>query len=272
MLKLNSSFCLRYFRFAGVVLVDAKHGKRIAWVWDHFWEHKDDDGNMDGCICKLCGPTSEPLAWCNNTSNLRSHMSCCHKTVFAENEGPQDPAINVAAEAATWLGAAKAPELPGHKRDAIHRRVALWIARRKRPQSICETDTELRDIFDFVLNGSYTLPTHKLVQQNILKLSTEGRAKFKALQAELKADGVLPSISGYIWSENGIALFGILAYWIDGDGRYFERLVGTIPFSEVRHTGAEILLATKKVLADMLIGEYVVDTKDEGKIVNTVSR
>ncbi|KAK3261681.1 hypothetical protein CYMTET_29424, partial [Cymbomonas tetramitiformis] len=146
-----------------------------------------------------------------------------------------DPAINVAAEAATWSGAAKAPELPGHKRDAIHRRVALWIARRKRPQSICETDTELRDIFDFVLNGSYTLPTYKLVQQNILKLSAEGRAKFKALQAELKADGVLPSISGDIYL--------------------------------VRHTGAEILLATKKVLADMLIGEYVVDTKDEGKIV-----
>ncbi|KAK3288263.1 hypothetical protein CYMTET_4253 [Cymbomonas tetramitiformis] len=61
---------------------------------------------------------------------------------------------------------------------------------------------------------------------------------------------------GDIWSQGGIAIFGILVYWIDNDFKLRERLVAAIPFSSVRHTGPELEAATKLACASMGIGEY----------------
>ncbi|KAK3277523.1 hypothetical protein CYMTET_14474 [Cymbomonas tetramitiformis] len=72
----------------------------------------------------------------------------------------------------------------------------------------------------------------------------------------LLAEGILPSIAGDIWSEGGIAIFGVLVYWMNADFEILERLVGAIPFSGVRHTGLEVEKAAKTACADFGIGEF----------------
>ncbi|KAK3246673.1 hypothetical protein CYMTET_43792 [Cymbomonas tetramitiformis] len=58
------------------------------------------NGKLDGIICEICGADSEPMAWCNNTSNMRSHVSYCHKDIFVANETPSAESV-AAAEATT---------------------------------------------------------------------------------------------------------------------------------------------------------------------------
>ncbi|KAK3281790.1 hypothetical protein CYMTET_10436 [Cymbomonas tetramitiformis] len=131
-----------------------------------------------------------------------------------------------------------------------------------RPLSIGESDSELKAFFDLIFHGGYAPPTYKLVVQNILKLSDEGRQNVRQQLRELLAEGILPSIAGDIWSEGGIALLGILVYWVDCEMNLHEKLLGAIPFSDVRHTGYEIGEATKVCCADMGVGVYTDSTKD----------
>jgi len=150
---------------------------------------------------------------------------------------------------------------------------ALWIVRNKRPLSIGENDRELRDIFEFIFHGSYVPPTYKLVTQYILELSVEGKNKLKFHLAALLGEGIMPSIAGDLWSEGGIAIFGILVYWIDKGMVLHENLLSAVPFSDVRHTGLEIERSTKENLADMGVGEYTLDqlgSADSGETPITV--
>ncbi|KAK3233221.1 hypothetical protein CYMTET_56474 [Cymbomonas tetramitiformis] len=106
---------------------------------------------------------------------------------------------------------------------------------------------EFRAIFDDIFKGGYTPPSYQTVVDLVLTLSAEGKAKVSSSAlAALYAEGISPSIRGDIWSQGGIAIFGILAYWIDAEFKYHERLVGAIPFSAVRHTGPKLEAATKK--------------------------
>ncbi|KAK3247827.1 hypothetical protein CYMTET_42685 [Cymbomonas tetramitiformis] len=125
---------------------------------------------------------------------------------------------------------------------------------------MCAHDTEMQDFIDFILDGVgiYTLPNYEMVYQHTIKLSGVGKKKVKEFIFELLAEGVLPSIAGDIWSEGGVALLGILMYWLSDDGMIHERLLRCIPFSEVRHTADEIEKATKEALADFGIGEYTI--------------
>ncbi|KAK3243662.1 hypothetical protein CYMTET_46696 [Cymbomonas tetramitiformis] len=146
-----------------------------------------------------------------------------------------------------------------------------WIVRRQRPNSIGESDSDLRDIFNYIFQGGYTLPTYKLVTQYILALSVEGRAKVKKLLLfDLAAEGILPSIAGDVWSEGGVSIFGILTDWLDTEMRYHEKLLAAIPFIAVRHTDDEILLATKRACSKMGIGSFV-ESPNEFEVIDTVT-
>ena len=148
------------------------------------------------------------------------------------------------------------PQITASQRDELHKRITLWLVRNRRPLSLPEHDSEFRGIFDLIFAGGYTPPTYKLVMQNMLDLSVEGKRKVTAAMDDLQEEGILPSIAGDIWSEGGIAIFGVLAYWINADFEHRERLVSAIPFSSVRHTSDEIQLATKKACSIMHIGHF----------------
>ncbi|KAK3286044.1 La ribonucleoprotein [Cymbomonas tetramitiformis] len=111
-------------------------------------------------------------------------------------------------------------------------KIALWIVRNNRPLSICEHDVELHDVFTYIFHGGYTPPTAKLVLQNILKLSVEGKEKAKGELAKLFAE---------------------------------ERLLAAIPFGGVRHNADEMELATKRACADLGIGVF--EESEEGDIL-----
>eukprot|EP00854_Cymbomonas_tetramitiformis_P015165 gene15165-biopygen15617 len=72
-------------------------------------------------------------------------------------------------------------------------------------------------------------------------------------------------MAGDIWSEGGIAIFGILVYWISPSFEYTERLLAAIPFGGVRHNADEMELATKRACADLGIGVF--EESEEGDIL-----
>eukprot|EP00854_Cymbomonas_tetramitiformis_P008169 gene8169-9701_t len=65
------------------------------------------------------------------------------------------------------------PQITTTQSQKLHRRITLWLVRRKRPLSLPENDPEFRKFFDYIFSGGYVPPCHKLVVQNMLQLSTE---------------------------------------------------------------------------------------------------
>ncbi|KAK3269948.1 hypothetical protein CYMTET_21631 [Cymbomonas tetramitiformis] len=149
------------------------------------------------------------------------------------------------------------PRPSAEQRDRIHRRVTLWLLRSGRPLTLPERGADFRGIFEEIFKEGYTPPCyHTVIDILLSSLSAEGKVKvMEALKKSLDL-GILPSIAGDIWSEGGIAIFGVLVYWIDANFNYFERVLAAIPFSAVRHTGEELERATKEACSAIGIGKY----------------
>ena len=96
--------------------------------------------------------------------------------------------------------------------------------------------------------------------QNVISLAAEGDARVRFLLKDLYAEGIDPSISGDIWSDRHVSLFGILVHFIDKDFKLHEFLCGAIPFSGEAHTGANMSVATNISLMNMGIGREATDT------------
>ncbi|KAK3288517.1 hypothetical protein CYMTET_4011 [Cymbomonas tetramitiformis] len=241
--------------------IEGLGGRRKVPVWKHYKVRMDPDNSekVAELQCKICGP-EDLVAFSGNTSNLRSHLAHVHKDVFCKMLGDEKclnaPASSSDTPKAGTLDAILLP-VSAERRDVLHKKFALWIARNKRPLYIGESDPELRDIFAYIFQGGYTPPSYHLVTQNILALSVEGKNKVRGELMALLEKDIMPCLGGDIWSEGGIAIFGIVVYWLDSDMEYHEKLLAAIPFSDVRHTGPEIMLATKLAAADMGIGRFV---------------
>ncbi|KAK3259126.1 hypothetical protein CYMTET_31865 [Cymbomonas tetramitiformis] len=265
-------------------LVDANDGKskRRSPIWQFFWVVKDEGGKVTHTVCKQCGEDSERVAYPGNTTNLRSHIAHVHKDVYCKlcieekkKSSTAESGSTETEEKSASAGTIESllPKVSSEKKDVLHKKFTRWLVKRRRPLYLGETDSELRDLFDYIFQGGYVLPTYKIVVQKVLELSAEGRlAVADAIAATLEA-GILPSIAGDIWSEGGVAIFGILVYWIDADHVLHEKLAAAIPFSDVRHTGPEICSATKASLSAIGIGSYETIGKGSSGIptVDTVS-
>ena len=62
---------------------------------------------------------------------------------------------------------------------------------------------------------------------------------------ELREDRQLISISGDIWSENGVSLFAVLMHWISSNWTMEQHLVICEPYGELKHTGECCIVACK---------------------------
>ncbi|KAK3238914.1 hypothetical protein CYMTET_51117 [Cymbomonas tetramitiformis] len=265
-------------------LVDDNDGKskRRSPIWQFFWVVKDEGGKVTHTVCKQCGEDSERVAYLGNTTNLRSHIAHVHKDVYCKlcieekkKSSTAESGSTETEEKSASAGTIESllPKVSSEKRYVLHKKFTRWLVKRRRPLYLGETDSELRDLFDYIFQGGYVLPTYKIVVQKVLELSAEGRlAVVDAIAATLEA-GILPSIAGDIWSEGGVAIFRILVYWIDADHVLHEKLAAAIPFSDVRHTGPEICAATKASLSAIGIGSYETIGKGSSGIptVDTVS-
>ncbi|KAK3280800.1 hypothetical protein CYMTET_11379 [Cymbomonas tetramitiformis] len=239
---------------------------------------------------------------------MRTHLMHMHKAVFQELD-PEDAMEESAQNAlTTTLRKVKSTPLPDDVKKMADQKVrtlsfvaylsfvrcppsfrrvtyalrfglplqiALWIARRARPISIGDSDIELQEAFDIASSGAYKMPGYQAVYQLILGLSKQGKGDLKTLISVVRRARILPSIAGDIWGQGGISVFGLLAYFIDEEWNYHEKLIRAIPFGAERHTGGNILVATKLACAEVGIGTYREETGDgeeeEDNNVDTVS-
>jgi hypothetical protein len=176
--------------------------RRRSWVWVYFDASRADP---DYELCNLPDrkdPTKRcltPIKKCGGPSPFRSHILYCHKTTFQEHE-PLNTLFGDSGGQQTTLEVPGRADISAAKRDALHLRVSCWIVRRNRPVAIGELDTELRDVFLEATNGAYQLPDHHIVNANILRMSAEGVKNLKAINANLKKQGLKPSIAGILTS------------------------------------------------------------------------
>ncbi|KAK3273462.1 hypothetical protein CYMTET_18297 [Cymbomonas tetramitiformis] len=149
------------------------------------------------------------------------------------------------------------PNVTAERRDELHKLISLWLVRFRRPLSLPEHATEFRDIFDYIFKGQYIPPTAKIIMQNVLLLSAEGKQRVMESLRLLLEEGILPSLGGDVWSQGGISIFGILVYWLDDEFVLHERLLAALPFSSVSHTADELEKAAKLACAEFGIGKFV---------------
>ncbi|KAK3267269.1 La ribonucleoprotein [Cymbomonas tetramitiformis] len=248
---------------------DAFGGKRRSACWKHFTIQKDPEtGKITSVKCTLCPPENAPMPFSGNTTNLRSHLSSCHKDAFSQISAASGD-VNEGSSAQGTIDEL-VPQVSAEKRDELHKLISLWLVRCRRPLTLPEHDAEFRDIFQCIFKDQYTPPTYKLVMQNVLAISAEAKLRVVWYLKELLNEGILPSIGGDIWSQGGISVFGILVYWLDKNFVYHERLLAAIPFSDVRHTGSELERATKVACASFGIGEYRRDAADDDDVVTVL--
>lgn len=54
--------------------------------------------------------------------------------------------------------------------------------------------------------------------------------------------------AGDIWSENGISMFALTGYWIDNNWKFKEVLLHCVAFTDVTHSGANIMKTTLDIM------------------------
>ena len=103
--------------------------------------------------------------------------------------------------------------------------------------------------------GTYKLPCRKELTRAYARRGAKGRAYASDWITLVKSQGRKISIAGDIWSDGNISLLVILGYAIVAKEephqakRIEECVLAVVSFSQVRHTGDEILQATRKELS-----------------------
>ena len=147
------------------------------------------------------------------------------------------------------------PALGDKETAELNRLVALWITKCGRSQVISE-DEELRTLLARMLELCkaklrYQLPCRETVRKEIRLLGSEGKALGRDFIVRLIKSGVKPSISGDLWSESGMGLFGIFAHGITETWQMEKALIGLVACEKERHTAENITKWTGEALKDI---------------------
>ena len=157
-----------------------------------------------------CSTTDESISIKGGPSGLWNHCMYQHKADYVRIKPPTEE-LNLVIDPQT-----KMPALGAKHRDAIHKALACWIVKRKRPLRLTE-DPEFHDVFKVAMMGAYTPPSHHIINSNVLLLSGEGKQKLFDLNTRVRAEGIKLAAAGDIWSDRGVSLFGMCEYYMSGD-------------------------------------------------------
>ena len=94
----------------------------------------------------------------------------------------------------------------------------------------------------------YSLPCRQTVTRQLSLLGADGKAMGCDFIKRLLKSGVRPSISGDLWSDNGMGLFGIFAHGITETFVMEKYLIALIACDSERHTAPNIAKWTKEAL------------------------
>ena len=180
---------------------------------------------------KLCGALPGRGS---GTSGHRQHLTAVHPTEWAHilKTGEVRTTVQMIEDAFTAKVDETKPELNEEDTDELHRLVALWVAKCGRPQSIVE-DAELSTLLARILDlcksrFRYALPCRQTVTNHLCLLGAEGKELARDFIVRLIKSGVKVNISGDLWSDNGMGLFGIYAHGITETWVIEKALIGLI--------------------------------------------
>ena len=213
--------------------------------------------------CKLPHPEDRTRV-CNaepckgtGTSGHRLHLNQFHSDEWTHilKTGEVKTTVQMIKEALAAKTDLSKPELGEKERDELHRLVALWVSKCGRPQYIV-ADKELKTLLARILELCkarlrYELPDPNTVSVHLKLLGNEGKALGRDFIVRLLKSGVKPSISGDLWSESGMGLFGIYAHGITETWVMEKALIGLVACEKERHTAENIKKWTEEALTDI---------------------
>ena len=97
----------------------------------------------------------------------------------------------------------------------------------------------------------YELPTRATVRTQLKLLGADGKALGRDFVVRLLKSGVKPSISGDLWSESGMGLFGIYTHGITETFIMEKALIGLVACASERHTAENIVKWTDEAFVEM---------------------
>ena len=108
------------------------------------------------------------------------------------------------------------PALGNNETNELDRLVARWIAKCGRPQVVSQ-DQELKELLARILElckarYRYDLPGRNTVHRHLQLLGAEGKAIARNFLVRCLKSGIKISMTGDLWSENGMGLFGMYAH------------------------------------------------------------
>ena len=136
----------------------------------------------------------------------------------------------------------------GEFKKKLDREYVVWCCKSAKPLSMAENDKHFRRFCSSISNGRYLPPCKKVAAHELITLVATSREMIKAqIQEVLDVDCLDMSISGKslyslcrptypldlcsssyivgdIWSENGIAIFAVMGYWIDKGFVFHEKV------------------------------------------------
>jgi len=138
-------------------------------------------------------------------------------------------------------------KLSASAKNSLDRATAEWIVDDDQPFNAAST----AQMMSAATSGVYDGCCHKTVKQHIYSMAMDGKAEAKEFHQAMLKDGVKPAASGDLWSKNGTALFGLVSHGIVRTvvcdkanplkkvpvWTMCEKLSGSVPCSEDRHTG-----------------------------------
>jgi hypothetical protein len=203
---------------------------------------------------RVCGA---PPGRGTGTSGHRTHLTAFHaeEWVHIQMHGKVKTTPQMIKDAFAAKTDISKPSVGNEDRDELHRLTALWISKCGRPQAIVE-DTELQTLLARILELCqarlrYTLPCAETVANYLMLLGSEGKALGRDFIVRLLKSGVKPTISGDLWSDGGMGLFGIYAHGITDTWSMEKALIGLIACSTERHTADNIRKWTVEALEGM---------------------
>ena len=233
----------------------ATKGKHKRKATSRVWLAFDRDTNRC-CLpdakdkTKVCG---KPPKNGSGTSGQRGHLTSEHPEEWLHIQATgQVPAVQLIDAALAAKVDKTLPALGEKESDELNRLVALWVAKCGRPQTIAE-DPELRTLLARILEVykarlRYELPCRQTVRKDLSLLGLEGKALGRDFIVRLLKSGVKPSISGDLWSEGGMGLFGIFAHGITETWVIEKALIGLVACEKERHTAENIAKWTNDAL------------------------
>jgi len=175
--------------------------------------------------CTLPHPSGESGRVCNSlppsgtgTSGHIRHLEAEHAAdwLHIKMTGEKKSSTQMIADALAAKVDVSKPPLGTNESNELDRLAARWVAKCGRPIAITE-DNELREYIARILElckarFRYDLPTDDTVRRHLQLLGAEGKGIARNFVVRCLASGIKISITGDLWSENGMGLFGIYAH------------------------------------------------------------